>query len=214
MNRLLPLGAALGLVVATGVVHGLASNRWKAVDPGPATGDVASLPRTVGLWVGRDMELDSRQLARGGIQAACARRYDRRTKGSSVQVLLVYGPSGPITVHTPDICYPGVGYEIVGALAAQRVTTGEPAEFRAVRVRKCEPGRVTYLRILWAWNVGNGWEAPDYPGLAFAQTPSLYKLYLVQELSAPDEPLLNDDCADFLREFLPGLNSVLFRCPE
>ncbi len=211
MNRYLAFATVLVLVIGAGVLHGLESHRWGKLDPGPTTGNVAGLPRTIGAWVGRDLEMDPRQLARGGIEAACARRYERQTTGTSLLLLLVCGPTGPITVHTPDLCYPGIGYEIVGAPTRQTLNVGQSVEFRAVRARKAEPGRVSYLRLLWAWNAGNGWEAPDYPRLAFRHAPSLYKLYIVQEMSAPDEPLLNDDSADFLRSLLPAIDPILFR---
>jgi hypothetical protein len=86
-------------------------------------------------------------------------------------------------------------------------------EFWTAKARKAEPGRVTYLRLLWSWNAGNSWEAPDHPRMAFCKAPALYKLYVVQEMANPDEPLLNDDCADFLRSLLPSMDPVLFRNP-
>ncbi|MBY0522437.1 MAG: EpsI family protein [Gemmataceae bacterium] len=213
MMKLLSLALALTLVIAGGVVHGLASNRWGPMDSGRATGDVAALPRTVSHWVGRDQELDPRQLSLGSIQAACSRCYDNRATGAALNILVLYGPSGPITVHTPDLCFPGAGYEIVGTPAKQILTARgvAPAEFWAAKARKADPGRVTYLRLLWAWNAGGQWEAPDYPRLAFCHSPMIYKLYMVQKMSGPDEPLLNEECADFLRGMLPGLDPVLFR---
>ncbi len=213
MRRYFPVATALVLIIAAGVGHGLATNRWGAADPGPGTGNVAGVPEVVGPWVGRELATDPQQLARGNILAACSRRYENRVTGASLQMLLVFGPTGPITVHTPDLCYPGAGYEIVGVPAGTSLPSagGVSGEFRTAKARKEEPGRVTYLRLLWAWNAAAGWEAPEYPRLALSHSPMLYKLYVVQEMVTPDQPLLNEECTDFLQRFLPLLPPVLFR---
>ena len=41
--------------------------------------------------------------------------------------------------------------------------------------------------------------------LEFAGLPALYKLYVIQDLTRPDEPLEEEACKEFLRELLPEL---------
>ena len=114
------------------------------------------------------------------------------------------------TVHTPDLCYSGAGYEMVGEPARARIATaGAAAAFWSARFRKSGPAGDSALRIHWAWSTGAAWEAPERPRWRFAGAPFLYKLYIVRDATA-DGPE-GDPSLPFLQAFLPDLEKTLFR---
>ena len=48
----------------------------------------------------------------GQIDGYLSRTYTNQGTGATVSLLIVGGKPGPISVHTPDICFSGAGYEL------------------------------------------------------------------------------------------------------
>ncbi len=213
MHRWLPLLAGTLLVLLGGVAHGLWSNRWgdsRALET--AAKRLELVPRTIGNWVGRDQEMDARALAIGEIVGHVYRRYEDRRTGQGVTLLLVCGKSGPIAVHTPDVCYGGLGYALTAPPAQQAVPLGkdaEPATFWSATVRKETRQVPVTLHVLWAWNAAGRWEAPDNPRLKFGRYPALYKLYIIRELPPNEDASALEPSIAFLQQLVPELRRSL-----
>ena len=214
MPRALPLVTALVLVIAAGLVHGRWTNRWTASDAvEKAVSRLERFPMILGDWRGRSLEMNGEQLAVAEIAGCIARRYENAQSKAAVTILLVCGHPGPISVHTPDICYTGAGFGPTGPLGMLSLpigTTGPPAAFRNAVFAKNSAAVPTYLRILWSWSADGAWEAPANPRLRFAPRQVLYKLYVIRELATADDRLEGDPSLDFLRTLLPELGRVLF----
>src|SRR5260221_3453786 len=95
------------LVLATGFVHGLWTNRWKLSDePGVSCQLLSQVAMNIGDWEGRDLSpLDEQTLTIGEIEGYLTRVYVNRQTGQEVAVMILCGRGGPIAQHTPDICY-------------------------------------------------------------------------------------------------------------
>jgi hypothetical protein len=201
--------SALGLLIllVSGVVHGVWTDRWgTGAEPAAWGARLAGVPRTIGDWEGQDVPLDAKSLQVAEVTGHLARTYVHRRTGAAVEVLLVCGRPGPISVHTPDVCLRGSGHSLVGAPEKYGAVH---AEFWTARFRKGQAAP-TNLRIFWAWNAGDGWRASTSPRLEFARHPALYKLYVVRSLAALDESLEKDPCTGFLPLLLPELERALF----
>ncbi len=215
MSRTLPALLAVPLVVAFGLAEGLWANRWQTSDaPERAAARLAGVPLSVGDWQGEARELGARQAEKAEVTGHLWRRYVNRRTGAAVSVLLVCGRAGPVALHPPEVCYQGAGYRMNAGKARREVPAeGEAAEFWVGQFQK--DGAVPEpLRIYWAWSAGGPWAAPDNPRLAFARQPALYKLYVIQGLSRPDEAAEEGPTPEFLRAFLPQLRSQLFQGPN
>lgn len=193
--------------MVSGLVHGLWSQRWQ---PSEGLADAVTrterVPLTVGDWDGSEEEMDPDLLRQARLESCWMRRYTNRQTGAAVTALLMCGRPGPVSVHTPNSCYRGAGFE---PLAAQTRFTVAGADFWTAKFRKADAALPVTLRILWAWNDGGGWLAPDHPRLEFARRGALYKLYVLREMSSPAERLEEDPCAEFLRCLLPVLDKAL-----
>ena len=214
MTRLLALGLVLIGVIASGTAHGLWSGRWKVLD-GPERGAarLGQVPITVEDWDGTTGELDDRQMKVAELSGARVCDYVNRRTGSVVSSLLVCGRPGPVSVHTPELCYVGIGYELMGTRSRFR----DPA-LAGVELWVCDfhkPRAITpdRLRIFYAWSSNGTWSAPDSPRLAFFREPALYKLYVTRKLLQAEEPLEDDPAIDFLKVFLPQLEKNVFVAP-
>lgn len=210
-----PVLVAAAIVLLSGVGHGLWTGRWK--EPAALAGAVDRLegiPLTLGDWQGQTADaLDPKILARAGFSGALTRRYVNRRDGSEAMVLLVCGPPGPIAVHSPEICMAGAGYEAMAATDTLRARYGAPArdaQFKAAAFRRPGPALSARLIVFWSWSATGTWATPDYPRLAFASHPVLYKLYVSHQTTRDDGPLASDPCLGLLQGLLPALEASLF----
>jgi hypothetical protein len=209
MKRILPALAALALILAVGLLHGMWTNRWGMPwQLEQAIERVKSVPRSVADWEGHDLELDAGELAQVGIPGFLYRTYVQRGTGRQVDVLLVCGRPGPVCVHTPDVCLRGAGYQI-GDQTNYRLQ-GPDAQFRTAGMRKKTPTAIFALRVDWAWSATGRWWVPDNPRWTLGHYPVLYKLYVLQAARGAADPPKAGCNDEFLRAFLPQLNKCLF----
>lgn len=208
MNRYLPLSAGAAVLLASGVVHGLLTDRW-GVSAAVETScqRLAMLPVSVGDWDGTPTELSERQLTVSEAAGHVARRYVQRGSKREVSLVVLCGRRGPLSVHQPDVCYTGTGYHL--AAAPEKWTLpGTTSSFwmaRFARVgHEAEP-----LRVFWAWSGDGTWVAADKPRIDFGARPALYKFYLVEQMPRPDEPIEESAAVQFLRVMQPELHRHL-----
>jgi hypothetical protein len=205
--------AGIVLAAAVGVWQGDWSGRWKtAADPALAADRIARVPAEFNGWKGTDTPLDSKQLEVAEIAAAISRFYVNPSRNASISVLLVCGKPGPISVHTPEICYPGSGFDAVGETIEipWRLKTGQTARFRRGLYRGMGRPEPRTLAIHWTWSTNGTWDAPDHPRLAYDPSELLYKIYLIQEVDPDSAEADEATVAQFADDFLATLAPILF----
>jgi hypothetical protein len=217
MVRVLPAAVAVVVLVSSGLIHGLWTDRWQpSAGPERAAARLERVPLVIGDWKGQPVEMDPQELKNAGIVGQLSRRYEDPRTGSVVALTLLCGRPGKIAVHTPDMCFPAAGYEMASPKVNYTVRPAPPAapaEFWTARFHKPQVADPTHLRVFWSWSASGDWKAPEDPRLAFAGWPALYKLYVVRQLNSADDPLQDDPCLDFLRRLLPELHKALFADP-
>jgi exosortase len=214
-SALTAIGLGIPLVVVSGIAHGRWTDRWEM---SPALADsvarIERLPATIGNWKGRAQAVDPRAIEGAGLQAAVSRSYVHSATGSAISVMLVCGRPGPVSVHTPEICYPGAGYRAVQPLPARiQLKSGlasSGAEFLAEDFENRRSLPADRVRICWAWNADGAWTAPERPRIAFATRPTLYKIYVVWRTAADLEVSIDESTREFLGELLAELEKILF----
>lgn len=211
MKRILIIACAGVMLIASGVVHGIWTDRWsEPADVADAAKRLERLPMTIGSWQGGvvEMEKDTKSTLAGVI----ARRYVHTSNGKIVTILLACGRAGPICTHTPDVCYAGSGFEVEKPKSFRMTsqTAAAPPEFWTARfVKERATGR-THLRIFWAWHGEESWQIAENPRLHFAGEKVLYKLYMIREMVQHDEPLEGDACVEFMHDLLPAIRESVF----
>jgi hypothetical protein len=212
LNRVLAAAGALVLVLGSGLVYGLWTGRWDppAAMPTDLSNRLEGISTTLGDWEGENIEVDTRGAA--PVLGRLERRYRNTRTNQIVTLSLVCGKPGPISIHTPDVCYGSSGY-VVGEPKKFNPPHATGAEFWTADALKKKSTDQTRLRIFWAWNGGEGWQAADSPRLVFVRFPVLYKLYLIRELSAAGDPLDDDSCLELFHQLQPELQRALFAPP-
>jgi hypothetical protein len=209
--RLLPFVSAAAILVFGGFVHGLWTDRWGSTEAMAAmAAKLHHVPVQFGEWRGTIGEMDPRVLARTGGLAAIMPTYQNQRTGETVHVLLLYGRPGPVSHHTPDVCYAGAGYEPVSTPAHWPNPQGDAQFWFGTFVKPRSNDRDAILRVLWSWSGDGSWSTPNNPKVAFARYQGIFKLYVIRPMITDREPIEDDPCNPFISQFLPELNRVLF----
>ena len=205
--RAILLIVALLMLAASGIIQGFWTDRWGAsTQLAEAVARLERVPRYVGEWGAdpkKDPPISDEELENAEVVGHLSRIYHHPTKGD-VNLLLLCGRPGPIAVHSPEICFPGEGFNLEGGESV-RVAK---AEFRMIRVGKNKL-LPEHLRVFWSLSSGNGWSTPEDPRLTFVGSRFLYKLHVVRRLEKPDEPVKDDPTVEFLQVLLPILDEHL-----
>ena len=213
MMRWILLASAAVLLAADGYVHGLWTGRWQTShELEDAAARLPSVPMTIGDWEGEARTLPPRHVEIAGFSAYLARTYRHRRDGSVVHVMLACGLPGPLSVHTPEICYVGAGFVQDGAATREsfaRGTSGQ-AEFWKATYGKRQVTEPERLRVLWSWHARATWQAPDNPRWSFAGLPVLHKLYVTCPVNGSIEENNSAACAKFMDVFLTTVDKALF----
>jgi uncharacterized protein DUF3485 len=210
MPRFLAVAVALALLMICGVVHGWWADRWqKSAALEDACAKVPLAPMAFGDWQAQEIESEAAAFAQAGAQSYWTRQYTNARTRQTVLAILMCGRAGRMAVHTPEVCYRGAGFELYDAPAPTPLRSGAGevlGTFLTARFAK-STSLGGDLRLYWAWNAGDGWQAPGSPRWAFRGRPFLYKLYVSHDLTSGSD---QDAAADLLRHLLPELRATLF----
>lgn len=190
------LVAAMGLLAAGSVVHGMWTHRWsdKASHVGVAV--LAKVEQPIGDWTpGVAVPVPEKEIPKG-TAVECRQFTNEKTK-KQVVVSMTSGVPGVVAAHTPDVCFLGSGYKLKSPPSKQTlpIAGGGSVSFYVADFEKTSAAGTESVRCRWSWSADGTWHAPDYPRLFFAKSqvnlPVLYKLYIVHPIG--DEDLTKND---------------------
>jgi len=204
----------LGLTLVSGIIHGRMTDRWgvpqTSLDAAEKLG-LFSEDKQFGDW---KCESSNRMSDHVVEMLACAEHIDRtyvnQRTGETVNVAVLLGPPGPISVHTPEVCYSSRAYD--SRDERQRVTIkttdGTEHTFWALTFRSNRLD-ADILRVYYAWTAGGPWASPKEPRWSFSNCPYIYKIQLASHLPLGSDVQTDDPCRRFLQDFVPALKSHL-----
>jgi hypothetical protein len=191
----------LALLIGGGYWQGRASGRWHPTQA-PVV-DLASVASSYEGWTVTDFELPKQTQDVAGIDGYLARRYQNLETGEVINVMILTGPGGPISVHPPDVCFAGQGYrrESHGARTTIKLngTSGMEHEFETTIFRGPPSTDGHRLQLYWAWSSDGVWKAPSSPRLTFAREPRLYKMYVSRTLHPAQDRDENQTCLELMQ---------------
>jgi hypothetical protein len=212
MTRHVALGTLLVAVLGSGAIAGLWGGRWgSSASVRQAAARLEQVPLPLGAnWDVQEDALSDREVAVAELDGYLYRHYLHRRSGARVTALLVCGRPGPVSVHTPEVCYAGAGYVQTSAERTHEVEAGPAHQFQVRDFRLGNVATPTMLRVFMTWGYKGQWSVPARPRWAFADKPYLYKLYVIRSLVRPHEPLERDPAVDLIKELMPVLQESLF----
>ena len=193
------------ILAAAAAAHGWKTDRWGVgADLRAAAERLDTLPTKVGDWEGVVVELTPAQKV-PHVVGHTVREYTHRFTRERVTVMVLCGRPGPVSVHTPDVCYGNSGY-VMGPAKSEALAAGHAAWVADF----AKPGGQSEgLRIRWGWSDGGSWVAASNPRMSFARSPTLYKMYLIRPLSAKKDAPDGSPELDLLKDLFPALQQSL-----
>lgn len=218
--KYLPIGILLGVLIVGTYVEGTYSDRWGKAQSEKLdqfTAAVDRIPKEFGHWTSMEDKIDEEQFKASNCTNCISRTYTNR-EGERVNVYLVSGTGRHVTIHTPDWCYVGAGYDIVDGEPQQytddsAATLETPPEFLTAIFRKEDPLFTHHIRIFWTFSDDGIWRGPRMPKPALGSKPAMYKIYMITEINEVNAEVSKDATLKFAREFLPLINGILFEEP-
>jgi hypothetical protein len=213
VKQLIPLVIAVSLIAAGTVYQGKLTDRWNPQDSEllqAFTTRLDSVPSEFKDWSSRETPLTEKEFKATNCTNYVSRIYTHKPSGEEVSVYLVVGTARHVTIHTPDWCYVGAGYEMEGDSKPFTVELGsEVHEFTTARFRKENTEGVNRLRIFWSYSDDGKWVGPSWPKTHFAGKPALCKVYLITNIGE-EEDVVDSPSIEFAKTFLPILNEDMF----
>jgi Protein of unknown function (DUF3485) len=218
MQRVFPLGVGLAIILATGVVHGILTDRWGlSNEPASSAAKLATVPTEIGEWKSEPLpDLDEQTLTVGEIAGYLNRSFVNSRTGARLSVLIVCGRPGPISQHSPEVCMGGEGFEVTKKEIDTKFPSAElpdAPQFWAGVFKKTDVASTgAFRRVFWAWSTDDGvWTAPEHPRTKFAGKKALYKLYIVHPMNNANDSPDNSPAHELAKALLPQLQKSLFQ---
>ena len=221
MTRMvLPILAIVVILAAGTYYQGTYSERW-----GRRNSDLlnkfserlANVPLAFGEWEGNDQEYDEEQFKLSNCDGCVSRLYTSKRTNETVSVYLVSGTARNITIHTPNWCYVGAGFDMESQPQKYDIECSDnnpdnnpSAEFITTTFLRNTLQVTEHLRIFWTFSDNSNWFGPTGAKMHFAGRPALFKLYLITPIMDPKETPEDSPSKRFAEEFMPILNDVLF----
>ena len=189
-------------------VNGFASTDQAAQDA--AVAKLADVPETIGNWVSSSTTLSEREIEVAGIEGYVRREYRNPKNGYTVNLTLLCGHSGPMSVHPPTACFEGVGYTLIsGPTPTNAKHDGVISQFNKSSFRQGNAAVPEMVRVFWGWGSDGTWSAPANPRFSFRGQSFLYKMYVTDRWLEDTGRTALPQIEDFLADALPVIAQVL-----
>jgi hypothetical protein len=177
---------------------------------------LAQLPRAAGTWqAGENSETQlNPDVARiAGSTDHVVRNYLDEKTGEQASILVLYGLAATVFAHTPEVCYPASGYQIVkgpvdGTLTVPGVTV--PVRYRWAIYVKRNGGTYRYEEAYYTF-LHNGEWLPDIAGRwkMFRYHPGIFKVQISHPVTNLTEDGKGTPCELLLTEIIRQVNEGL-----
>lgn len=206
MKQALIILAAIGILSVAAVAHGLRTDRWgPSADLQAIAGKLQSLPKEIGDWTSRDRQLSDAEIAIAQVAGYLVREYRHKYTQDTITVMILCGRPGPISVHSPEVCYAGAGF-VPGTV--NKVALDDQEELWTSDFIK--PGAIhETLRIHWGWSTNGRLAASNSPRTDYARSKALFKFYLIRPMTGTKHSSDKSPDLELLKSLRPFLKESL-----
>jgi hypothetical protein len=200
----LSLALLIAITVAAAIVQGRATNRWGASDTIANAATIFSrLPKSFGDWNLVEPEELGPQV-RGLLQTEHYSQgiYENRSTGQHAILTLLLGPPGPMSVHTPEICYSAADFSQISDRHHVSIVPGDTNDTAWVtQFHSTHNLQGSITRVYYSWHDGQRWKAVEEPRITYGARSYLFKVQAATELPADAESDAEDAARSLLQQF-------------
>jgi hypothetical protein len=176
---------------------------------------LTSLPSKLGGWrlvPGGERPLDDLTFRITGGTDYLQRNYVDDLTGVSLMVFILFGPAEPVLPHTPEVCFPSMGYTPADDASDRMIKAddGTAAEFRSLVYAK--PGGRTMLReeAYYSFRLEGRWSANVGAGRKFPRrNPSVFKVQVQRRVAEGEHRDRDEPIEQFLKLLIPEIERRL-----
>lgn len=223
MKTILPITVGSLIAVVSGWQHGLLIDRWGPPSHVVEVADqLENLQLEVPGWTSKALEgIDDRTRKLAGAEGYFSRQYLQERSGIAVQVTILCGRPGPISLHSPEYCFTLAGMKQLGSASEASLFETSPEsskDFWMADYRPPDSKSSPDIRTFWSWSDdGVNWTIPENPRFEFASVPYLYRIYFtmpkqVFEATVSDEEIESKNAIiakEFMEEFLTRCSEAI-----
>jgi EpsI family protein len=213
--------ARVGLVVAL-LAASAAARQWQAhrVDQAIRDGRVApfplkDIPETLGDWEGVTSKIDPHIARATGSTDSVFRTYQHRRTGQRIDLILLFGPSTEMYIHTPENCYPASGFTQVAGPNLHNLPVGKAQiPFHSLIYAKGEGSTVEREEVYYTWHYSGRWTPDLVTAKGFERIPGMFKVHIQRRVMKAAELELLDvgnPSEAFLAALMPEIQSRMAR---
>jgi hypothetical protein len=215
------------LLVASGQIR-----TWQVrkLEHGMRTGRAAVVPLKLvplelGPWSGVDTDLDPDIARVTAADLIVTRRYTNRNTGVTVEVIMLYGPSFGVSLHSPTVCYPSAGFTVADeprertvevdrpVMAAGGSGDGSRAHFAVPLLSavyaKGEGALADLQEVYWTWWYDGHWTPYAQNTKQLERVPSIIKVHTSRRVLRGERRDTNNPNEAFLRLLLSEIERLL-----
>ncbi len=198
-----------GLLVGSGLLRaGQMQRVEKILEEGKHSPfPLKEVPMELGPWKGQVAELDPRIAAGTGSVDYIFRRYVNQLTGTAVDVIVLYGPSTDMFIHSPERCYPAAGFSLNEGPEGQTITLGDgrTAPFRSMVYAKGTEGRQERQEVYFSWRYRSQWSPDVGTHKEFERIPGMYKVHLARSVTDHERRDVDNPCRQLLEILVPEI---------
>ena len=206
------MGLACALLLISGAVRFWEDRTFRAIQIQTINPlfPLKSVDETVGRWEAkesRESVLDPEIARVAGSSDSLIRTYVDKKTGVSVVVLVLYGRAGPVTAHTPEVCYTSQGYDQLETFDLDLPGRDQgTSRFRSLVFTKKGGREGSQQEVFYAFRSEGRW-SPVVEGRwkALETSPPVFKIMVQRRLADRERRNVNNPCIQFLTEMLPAL---------
>lgn len=199
----------------------LASGAWRVLLSAPirpsdltvvAPFDLDEIPRELSGWIGSgESQLDPVTMRITGATDHLIRSYYDEITGTSLSVLILYGPAEPVLPHTPQVCYPASGYRSLNPAVDRTIELGDgrSAAFRAAIFGR-SGGRATIRQSVYhSYRLDGVW-SPDVTDRSLPRRwAGIFKVQIQRQVLEGERTDGDEPIESFLRQLLPAMERMI-----
>lgn len=205
------------MTVAVAFHAGMLLGRWRThAGLDEARSALKTLPMQIGDWLAdEEGKLDAASVKMLRIQNSYVFRSYRNTVTQAVvHLTIMAGPSGIITVHTPEVCFGGKNYEKDATRNRVRINVHREENevddfFWQVNFTGRSLDTNNRISFYYAVSPGDTWNAVESPRATYQSYRFVYKLQ-AEAYSGTDDS--NDNVRAFLEDCLPTIHAHMRPC--
>lgn len=205
------LAIASVFLVGTGLVRVWQDRRFEGVEVlsiAPMF-PLTEIPTDLQGWTaqeGAEATLDPQVARIAGSTDSLIRNYVDKRTGVVVTVLVLYGRADQVVAHTPEVCYPAIGYQLAENITDAILTIGgTPSRFRSTVYAK-QGASLERQEVFYAFRHHGVW-SPEVPGnwRKLRNSPAVFKVQVQRRAGDHERRHLFNPTQQFLSAFLPQL---------